>query len=653
MMGSLKSKLLFTCLLVGLLPLAVSGVLGYRKSAASLLKDNGEQLYVIAQTVMNKIDRNLYERTGDAQMCAYLSAGVSTPEAKSELMTHLMQAYGFYDLVLEADAEGKVVAAKTMHPQGEALAQRLIGRSVRGEEWFERCINNQITPGGSYSGDLIEDRMVAEVTKTRGLALNFSAPVFDASGKAVRVWSNRASWERVVGSITEETRNLGLEHGDHLTVQLVSKDGLLLDDPDPSAVLSFNVARAGLLSAQEIVAGRSGFAIEEHKRTHEMQTNAYAVSKGFGGFPGFKWGILVRQNIEESLSLAHAIRDFSFRVGLVAAALVTVVAVWTAHGIAKPLQEAAEVLRKVADGDLRPRLLVRTRDEVGRMAAALNQALENLTQVMQGIDERAATLAASSTELSTVSRQLSANAEATSSRAEMASAAGEQVSVSVRSVSAATKQMAESIRQVASNSVVAGQIAGEAVEEAEATHAIVGRLGTSSEEIGQVIGVITGIAAQTNLLALNATIEAARAGDVGRGFAVVANEVKELAKRTLDATNEIGTRVNAIQQDSRDMVSALGRIHSTIHRINETQNSIANSVQQQAAVTDEISTSLAEASTGSSEISRSIADVAANATQTGAGAGEVWTSSDHVAKMGSELNRLVAQFKFDIVPAQA
>ncbi len=649
---SLSTKLLLVCLGLGLAPLAFIGFISFEKSSADMLRETGENLQVTAETIALRIDRNLSDRSREVQTFAYHPAALGTPEEATKALNHFNQGGVVYDLMLLADADGKIVAANTLDHLGKPVAtEGLIGRSVRGEEWFEKCMTADLGKQGSYAGDLSEDKWVAEVTKERGLSLNFSAPVLDANGKPVRVWSNRASWQRLVGGVAERTKELGLQHDNHWTVQVVSKDGLVLEDPDPAAVLKFNIAQSGLGAAVAVVGGKTGYVMEPNSRTHKMQLNGYAASKGFGDFAGFHWGILVRQDASEATEMAHQLKNFTMGVSAVVAVLVTLIAWLTARGISLPLQEASEVLALVAQGDLTQRLKVRSSDEVGRMAESLNLTLASLSEAMSGIDERAATLAGSATELSTISSQLSGNADSTSARADMASTAGEEVSASVRGVSAATEEMAACIRDVARSTDEATRVASEAVREAEATQAIVARLGASSEEIGAVIGVITGIAAQTNLLALNATIEAARAGEAGKGFAVVASEVKELAKGTASATDEIGGKVQTLQHDSRDVVAALARIHATIHKINEFQSSIASAVQEQSTATDEISRNLAEAATGSNEISRSISVVAETSLQTRSGAGQVKVSSADVARLGSELNGLVAQFRYRMANA--
>lgn len=180
----------------------------------------------------------------------------------------------------------------------------------------------------------------------------------------------------------------------------------------------------------------------------------------------------------------------------------------------------------------------------------------------------------------------------------------EQVNGTIQTIAAATEQMLASVAEIARSAGQATSTAKEAVRAAAETEATVSSLGEASAQIGSVVKLITEIASQTNLLALNATIEAARAGDAGRGFAVVASEVKELARGTAEATGKIGNIVEEIKRNTASAVGAISSISGVIGRIDEMQGTIAAAVEEQSAVTGEISRNLAEVSSRVDEILR-------------------------------------------------
>ena len=198
-----------------------------------------------------------------------------------------------------------------------------------------------------------------------------------------------------------------------------------------------------------------------------------------------------------------------------------------------------------------------------------------------------------------------------------------------------------SIKEIARNSSEAANISKDTLKKAHSTNQTITQLGTSSQEIGNVIKVISSIAQQTNLLALNATIEAARAGDAGKGFAVVANEVKELAKQTAKATEDITNRIGSIQKDTQGAVEAIGGISQFIEKLNGISMAIAASIEEQTATTNEVARVVKESNRGVEGIAEVVKSVATAAKHSTAGASQTLEAAKSLAQLAEKLKSLV------------
>jgi methyl-accepting chemotaxis protein len=351
---------------------------------------------------------------------------------------------------------------------------------------------------------------------------------------------------------------------------------------------------------------------------------------------------------QERVAMADAAADTEravWIVALVGLVLLIGLSIPLARSILRPVQRLGALVGALAKGDLTQRSGITTRDELGQMAVGLDTALASIHGSLTTIGQNAETLASAATELSAVAGQIADSAHDTDAQTSSAANEAEEISRNVQTVAAGSEEMGLSIREISRNTSEAAQIAAVAVSEAAQATETVRQLGESSAEIGNVIKLITSIAEQTNLLALNATIEAARAGDAGKGFAVVASEVKDLAQETARATEDIGSRVNAIQQDTSGAVDVIGRISEVIAKINDFQTTIASAVEEQTATTGEMSRSIGEVASGSSRIAANIADVSTASGSALHGVTQTRQASDEVARTAEELRALVGAFR--------
>jgi methyl-accepting chemotaxis protein len=464
--------------------------------------------------------------------------------------------------------------------------------------------------------------------------------------------------------------------------------------------------------------------------------------------------VAVADEIEEEVGEA----TFALLIGLLAALITgTLLAYFITNGITRPVRDIGAFIARFGSGDLSGQVDIPGKDEVGQMADDLNGAVVNLRQIMRELADNANGLSSSSEELSSISTQMAASAEEMNVQAEgVAAASGkvnasmetvassaEQASASVNNVSAMTEEMSAtfdnvaqasqkttasvdrmarsseeiasqvnsvassseemtaSLNEVAKNTAHASRISQGARERTEEINARMKSLADASNRIGKVVGVIKDIADQTNMLALNATIEAAGAGEAGKGFAVVAGEVKELARQSAEATDEIGGQIDEIQSATDAAVGAIDEINTVINEIAGINEMIAASVEEQTATAGEISKSVAstagtvqtvagdagesaelvrdiahstdeaakaareiaqnmeeqlaavqavarstdQASHGVREISRNIEDISKASRQTSAGASQTQESSKELARMAATLNEIIKRFQ--------
>lgn len=459
-----------------------------------------------------------------------------------------------------------------------------------------------------------------------------------------------------------------------------------LDAENRSIVNAFRRKSTGTIQTdpvQRALAGESGV----------METTNYLGSSVLSAFAplkilGKKWAIVADVATEQAYASTSAISEstsaatssmlfWSSVLAVVAALVIAVVAWYSVQSLMKPIDRTIATLQDIAEGegDLTSRLDESRKDELGQLAHWFNVFAGRIHDLVAVIADNAVTLNGSSNELSSTASNLVDGANQSKAQSATVSAAAEEMSINmrnmaessdsmsqtIRSVAGSIEEMNETIREIARNAERSASVAGEASDIVAVSNEKISALGSSADEIGRVIEVIQDIAEQTNLLALNATIEAARAGEAGKGFAVVATEVKELAKQTATATDDIRARIEAIQVSTGEAVQSIEAISDVINNVNEVSRTIASAVEEQSITTrqiaDNVSTTASAAETvahgvqetasASQEITENISRVDGVLQETVAGADESRVAGERLSSLAADMNSLVGSFKVE------
>ncbi|MEM8944607.1 MAG: methyl-accepting chemotaxis protein [Planctomycetota bacterium] len=510
-----------------------------------------------------------------------------------------------------------------------------------------------------------------------------ASPIYDGDEK-LGVLIFQMPVDRILGAMNQR-EGLG-ETGETV---LVGPDCLMRSDSHRDfatrgLVNSFRKPESGKIDTPQVRSALAG----EHGITETVDYIGNETLQVFGPVDllGMRWGLLAKMDTAEAFG---AMREMKASIvescstvlwktlGMAAIAVVAllVASYFITRALVKPIQSTVDMLKEVAEGegDLTKRLDVNGKDEVAELANWFNVFVERIQTIISKVANNSSSLAGASGELANTADQLSSGAEDTtlqsatvasaaeemSANMKQMAASTEQMSGNIRSVAASAGEMTTSINEIARNAEQSAVVADQAANLADISNEKVGSLGVAADEIGKVIEVIQDIAEQTNLLALNATIEAARAGEAGKGFAVVATEVKELAKQTAVATDDIRKRIEGIQGSTGEAVQAIQEITQVINNVNEVSRTIAAAVEEQSVTTQQIAATVAETATAadsvaqnvnesaaaSQEITRNIAGVDRGAKQTASAASETKSSGDTLSNLAGELQSLVGQFQ--------
>jgi len=660
---SIASKLIFGGLVAALVPLSVVGYLSYSKSQKALMDFAFGQSQGIAADLARLTANSIQAEMNKAATMATQKRVIEMAESVAQNGAQASQER----------IDDVFAALKKQFARMGAGYQGVFITDTKG-----RIYNGVLENGERYQGIDLSQRAFFTEAKQTGKPVLSDMTLSKATGKpsvavCAPIRNDGGQFLGTLGIVIKanyftdliSTRTIGQTGYGYM----IDNNGLFLAHPKSEYILDLNQKSIPEMEAitRKMLAGEKGV---ESYRFKGVDKIAGFAPVGFNG-----WSIAATQNQEEFIAAAVSIRNATILIALLASLAVAVAVFLGARTIVRPINAAVAGLKDIAqgEGDLRMRLQVSSRDEVGELAEWFNKFMEKLQGIIRDISGGVETLSSSSTELSAISEQMSQAAQNTSAKCNTVATASEEMSTNMNTVAAAMEQsatntqavataaeeMSATIAEIAVNSEKAREVSDKAAAKTADTSAKVTELGQAAQAIGKVVETITEISEQVNLLALNATIEAARAGDAGKGFAVVANEIKELARQTAAASQDIKTKIGHIQGTTSVTIEQIDEIARVIREVNDVVAGIATAVEEQSTATSEIATNVGQAAQGiqevnsnvgqsstvAAEISKDIVSVNLSANEISSSSAQVNLSSQDLSKLAEQLRGMVNQFR--------
>lgn len=647
----MKKKLILIMVLFASIPLLLYSAFSFYTNGKQLQENANElslgNVRAVRYEVSQLVNQNLDALRILAASGTFRGAVVQ-PEAASEAL----RAVG------SVHAEG-VFTYADLSGQQRARSDGLDFTNVADREYFIQAVN-----GGK---PVVSEVIVARATGSKIIVL--AVPVLDQNNKVTGVLTDNLD----LSSLSDYVKALS---NDGNTAFILDRDGKMLAHPDPSRIDEELGQEAYVLDGLQ---GNTDTVVLGSGSSKKMLSYIYDNQTG--------WLIVNEQSYDEVMAQNNSVMRQSLALLVVVLIVAAGGGYWFANRIAKPILHLAALTSEAAKGDLTLQVSVRDKHEIGKLADSFNHMIQNLRQLVRQVGDNSANVAASAEQLTASASQTSkATEQVARITEEVASGTERQVNMLRESVQDA-QNISAGVRLSADNSQNVSTLAADTLAQSEQGHGsiqaavqqmnginrtvnelavVIKELGERSQEIGEIIGTMTGIASQTNLLALNAAIEAARAGEHGRGFAVVAGEVRKLAEQSSHSAERITDLIRLIQQKTAtavgSMEAGIGEVEAGLDAVRsagDAFNRIEKSIRQVSSQISEVSVSSQQISVNTEQVVQSfgammeVFELTASGTQNVSAATEeqlatmeeIASSASLLSTMADELQSIIAKFK--------